>query len=212
MRCFRLAGWVLLIAASLAPAARAQSVEPGLHLVLNAATFSGESTADFSFRGAFGAGVSLGIPVNGGFLIQPEIRYVIKGASGENASIEGIAENLDVKSAISYLEIPVLLVYRFDNGGNLRPRVFGGAFAARNLDATIEWKLATGGPTQSDTDDSVVENDYGIVLGGGVEIDVAGEALLIGGRATIGLSDVRDRPDAPLRNTGFEVFVGLLLR
>jgi hypothetical protein len=196
----------------MAPAVVAQNLEPGIHASVNAATFTGESTADFSLRGSLGAGLSLGIPVTNSLLFQPEIRYVIKGANGKNARIEGVADGLEIESTISYLEIPLLLVFRIDRDGGVRPRVFGGVYAARNLDATIEWRLPTGGPTQSESDESVVENDYGLVLGGGVDIDVAGEAVVVGGRVSLGLTDIRDRPDAPLRNRAFEIFVGLLMR
>ena len=38
------------------------------------------------------------------------------------------------------------------------------------------------------------------------------QAVTIGGRVSLGLTDIRDRPDAPLRDRGFEVFGGLFMR
>ncbi len=211
MRSFHIA-WLALAGLTLHTPAFAQELEAGLHVVVNAATFSGESEADFSYRGGFGAGLSLGVRVTENFLVQPEVRYIVKGGKTEDAVIEGISSPLRATFAIAYIEVPVLLVYRIDSGRSVRPRFFAGPYAARRLDATIEWRLASGGPAQSDSDDSVVKNDFGLMVGAGVELDVRGEAVLVGARAALGLSDVRDRPDAPLNNLGFEIFAGLLLR
>ncbi len=135
----------------------------------------------------------------------------MKGASVDNASIQDIATEVDARFAVSYIEVPVLLAYRL-GGGTVRPRIFGGVYAARKLDATIRVRPAGGGTWQSDSDDSVVDNDFGFVVGGGAEVDVAGEGLLFGARASFGITDVRDTPEAPLRNMGFEVFLGMILR
>lgn len=214
MRCFPSFAAATLIALLLpAPGvAVGQTIEPGLHVGVTATTFSGDSNTDFGYRASFGAGVSFGIPVTTNLLLQPEIRYAAKGGRSDSGTIEGYDGELRIKSTVAYLEIPVLLVYRFDRGRTMQPRIFAGPYVGRRLDATIEWEPVSGGPRQSDSDDSVVEYDYGVVGGAGLEFDVAGEAVLVGARTAIGLSDVRDRPDAPLRNTAFEVFIGMLLR
>ncbi len=189
-----------------------QTLEPGFHLGLAATTFSGDANTEFNFRSGFSAGVSLGITFPSGLAIQPEVRYALKGATSDSATIADVEQPLDVKSTISYLEVPVLVVYRFDTGGGIRPKVFAGPFLAWKLDSTIEWGLASGGTRMKETDSSVQSRDVGFVVGAGLEFDFAGERLVFGARATLGRSDIRDRPDAPLRNTGIELFTGLTLQ
>ncbi len=213
MRCYLacLAATLILVLFSPAPAA-GQTIEPGIHVGLAAATFSGKANTDFGFRGSFGAGISVGLDFGNGFLVQPEVRYVAKGGKSDEAFVEGSPGALNVKSTISYLEFPVLLAYRFETRGTVHPKVFLGPFVARKLDSTIEWQLASGGTKLRDSDDSIVSTDYGFVVGAGLEIDVMGERLVAATRATFGRKDVRDLAEAPLHNTGLEFSLGLVLR
>ncbi len=201
---------MLAVLATIAKPAGAQDFEPGLQLALSATTFSGDATTEFDFRGSFGAGVTLGIVFPSGFSIQPELRYVIKGATSDSAIVSNNPTPLRVKSTIAYLEIPVLLIYSFNRHGRLRPRVFAGPYFAQKLDATIEWSLRSGGLRQRESDQSVTTTDLGFTVGAGVETDIVGERVLFGARASFGRSDVRNRPDAPLRNVGLEFFAGIV--
>ncbi|NNE35323.1 MAG: PorT family protein [Rhodothermales bacterium] len=190
----------------------AQVMQPGLHVAFNTSTFSGEANTQFDFRTSFGGGVSLAFVFPSGFAIQPELRYIVKGATSDSAFISSSETRLRIKSTISYLEIPVLAVYSFNGGGSIRPRVFAGPYFASKLESSIEWQAVSGGVRQSEVDNSVESIDIGFVLGGGVEFDVAGERVLVGARGTFGRSDVRNRPDAPLRNTGLEIFTALIFQ
>lgn len=209
MRTYLAAAIILAFLAAVRPA-RAQDFEPGLQVALSATTFSGDANTEFDFRTSFGAGVTLGIVFPGGFSIQPELRYVIKGATSDSAIVSNNPTPLRVKSTIAYLEIPVLLVYSFNSGGRLRPRVFAGPYLAQKLDATIEWSLRSGGLRQRESDESVSTTDFGFTVGAGVTTDIIGERVLFGARASFGRSDIRNRPDAPLHNMGLEIFTGIV--
>ncbi len=187
-------------------------MEPGLIIAFNTTTFSGDAATEFDYRTSFGGGVSLAFTFPNGFSIQPELRYIVKGAKSDSAIVTGQEVPLRVKSTISYLEIPVLAVYSFDVGASVKPRVFAGPYFASKLESSIEWQSTQGGLTQSEPDQSVESIDLGFVLGGGVEFEVAGERVVVGARGTFGRSDVRDRPDAPLRNTGLEIFTQLIFQ
>lgn len=212
MRSFLVSAMAAVIVSIWPRTASAQDMEPGLIIAFNTTTFSGDAATEFNFRTSFGGGVSLAFVFPNGLSIQPEIRYIVKGAKSDSAIVTGEDLPLRVKSTISYLEIPVLAVYSFDFGASVKPRVFAGPYFASKLESSIEWQSTRGGLTQSETDQSVESIDLGFVLGGGLEFEVAGERVVLGARGTFGRSDVRNRPDAPLRNTGLEIFTSLIFQ
>ena len=212
MRSFRIHVFVAAAIVGGAGPLTAQSMEPGLLLSFNTTTFSGEANTDFDYRTSFGGGVSLAFTFPNGLAIQPELRYVVKGATSDSAIVNNSEVPLRVKSTISYLEIPVLLVYTFDLRGPVKPRIFAGPYFASKLEASIEWEPRGGGLRQRNADGSVESIDLGFVAGGAVEFNIAGERTVLGVRGMFGRSDVRGRPDAPLRNTGAEIFAALVFQ
>ncbi len=184
---------------------------------INGSTFRGDSDTDFSSITRFSGGVGLSFGIGNGFRIQPEVLYVAKGAQGEGTlEFEGIDDPVDVKATfdLTYLEVPILLVYQFESRG-IRPQIFAGPTFARKLDAQIRFRAAAGGPEMRDEDQSVESSDIGLTIGAGLEMDVGSEKLSFGLRTSLGFSNARkDNPDEPdnraLYNTSLGLFAAII--
>ena len=115
--------------------------------------------------------------------VQPEVLYSIKGA---RADFEGIASKL----LIDYLEVPLLL--RVSKRGGIGYYAAGGPSVAFQMRARTRTKFA-GSTEEIDISDQVERLDFGMAIGGGVEIG----SLVFDGRYTHGLSDVdKDKSDS----------------
>jgi len=180
-----------------------------VHLGLNRTTFSGESNSDFSAATRFSAGIGLGFAISGGFFVQPEVVYAVKGASAINEDI-----SVQARFTITYFEFPLLLGYQFA-GESIRPRLYAGPYLGRKLKAELTFQSLEGGPTFSETDESVVEWDYGIVLGGAIHFSLIDEELAIGARASLGLAEVTQATegvvlDQSLSNQSVGIYAAIL--
>ncbi|TDI70319.1 MAG: PorT family protein [Bacteroidetes bacterium] len=184
---------------------------------VNGSTFRGSSDTDFSSITRLSGGVGFSVNIGNGFRIQPEVLYVAKGAKAEGAlDFEGNDGPVDVVATfdLTYLEIPILLVYQFESRG-IRPQIFAGPTFARKLDARIRYRAAAGGPEFNEEDESVESNDIGLTIGAGFEMDVGSERLSFGLRTSLGFSNARkDNPDAPdnrpLYNTSLGLFAAII--
>jgi hypothetical protein len=115
--------------------------------------------------------------------VQPEVLYSIKGA---RADFEGIASKL----LIDYLEVPLLL--RVSKRGGIGYYAAGGPSVAFQMRARTRTKFA-GSTEEIDISDQVERLDFGMAIGGGVEIG----SLVFDGRYTHGLYDVdKDKSDS----------------
>ena len=179
----------VLFSLLITPVSTAQ-MKTQIHLGLNQTTFSGESNSDFSAALKFSAGVGLGFAISGGVFIQPEVVYSVKGASVEGEDrfpeVEG---GVRARVTITYLEFPLLLGYQF-GGVSMRPRIYAGPYLAYKLKARITFEAQAGGPMFTETDDSVVDWDSGIVLGAAMHFPFGDEEFAIGARASFGLAEV----------------------
>ena len=222
-RCLRattLALVLALIALAQPTQILAQQFKLEFKLGLSSTTFRGESLAEFNYKTGFAGGVGLGYDFGNGFAVQPEILYLVKGAESEclftgdacidldNAQgADGLA--IHAKFDLTYLDIPVLLVYRFDTNGRLHPKLFAGPSVAMKLDATVTFRPLEGGVEQESEDTSVENFDVGLVFGGGFEYDVGDNRVSLGARSVLGFANTRQVEPA-LHNTGFVVFVGMI--
>ncbi|GMQ81445.1 MAG: hypothetical protein BMS9Abin05_0877 [Rhodothermia bacterium] len=184
---------------------------------INGSTFRGNSDTDFSSITRFSGGVGFSFVIGNGFRIQPEVLYVVKGAQGERAlEFDGVKDPVDVIATfdLTYLEVPILLVYQFESRG-IRPQIFAGPTFARKLDSQIRFRAAAGGPEFREEDQSVESNDIGLTIGAGFEMDVGSERLSFGLRTSLGFSNARkdnpDQPDnRPLYNTSLGLFAAII--
>lgn len=141
--------------------------------------------------------------LNNSFFIQPEINYVLKGASSQLPA-EFIVS--DYKLSFDYFEIPVLLKYNFGSQLNdrFKPDIFLGPFLAFKLSSSLE---ATDIPNSDVTIDDVKSTDYGIVFGTGMGFKVEFIDILLELRYTMSLSSFDSNIAQPdLRNGKFRVF------
>lgn len=187
---------------------QARQFRPDFKIGLAASTIRGSTDSDFSTRTGFAGGLGLGFDLGvSPWSIQPEVLYIVKGASA-TTTLDGIP--IEATFDLTYLEVPVLLMRRFDTGGKVHPRVFAGPSLAYKLDAIVRFKAVGGSIEQEETDTTVEDFDFGVVAGAGVEVDVGGQRLNFGLRTTIGLSNARTRQDPPLHNTSVIFFTGLV--
>jgi hypothetical protein len=227
LRCYALAGSVLLATLGLAPLpAYAQNLEIGGRLGPAITTLAGDGDADSKLGLSVGgfAGYRLGERVT----IYGELSFVRKGFSSEGYFITdaggGVIQEttLDWTSHLDYLELQVPLAVTFPTGGRLRPRLYAGPSLA--LELGCGWSLAQrsvfiSGATVIGTEQSEVTGDcadeeietkaidIGILFGGGLDIRMGGGALTADVRYNLGLIDINES-DAMSGNRAFQVLLG----
>jgi len=178
---------------------------------LSGSTLSGDTPTDFSAITRFAGGAGLSYDLGNGLLIQPEFLYIIKGATGKGSiDIVPIENPVPIQATfeLTYLEVPVLLIYRFERRG-LSPRIFAGPTLSFKLDSQVTFSALDGGPEFQERDDTVESSDLGITVGLGFDTEMGDELFTVGLRGTYGLSNARTG-DPALHNTAFGVYAGFV--
>jgi len=200
---------------------RAQGFTGTLKLGLTASSLSGESSVEFKNKFGWGGGLGIGYDFNNGFILQLEGLYIVKGGDAETdgANFSRIigdepqpgSESIQVNMewSLTYLEFPLLLIYRFETPSAISPRIFAGPSLSSNMDARLCYQGGSLNVEFCDTDDSVLKTDYGFVVGAGLDMSAGSERLSIGARMTLGRSNIRSN-DPPIRNRSFNLFAGLV--
>jgi len=155
-----------------------------------------EAPVDSKFKMGFAFGLMAEMPLGeGGFAIQPEILYVMKGGKGD-ATVEGYDITAEIKQ--DYVEIPVLFKYNLQTEGSVAPSFFAGPVVAFNVASKVEWDgIPAEAPEDEVPPEGDIENnksvDFGISFGGGVGM-VVGETgrLTFDLRYTLGLTEIFD--------------------
>ena len=210
-------GFSLLFSAS---TVTAQNVTPEFKIGIAATTLRGESAADFRTRTGFAGGVGFRYAFRHGLSVMPEFLYVVKGTQADfSLNDQGLllpiregGDGVPIRAnfEFTYVEIPVLLVFRLETNGRVHPKVFAGPAVSFRLDAKVRFRALSGGPEQEESDSTVEGVDFGAVVGGGLEFDVGGRRLSFGARASYGFSNTRKGRSSPLRNTSFIFFTGVV--
>ncbi len=205
-----------LTALLLGAPAQAQQLTGALKIGGAVTNLSGKSNATFDPRAGLAGGVALGYDFGNGLLVQPEVLYVVKGAYADTEvdffpdDGQDVLVPIRARFDLTYLEVPVLVVYRFAGRGGLQPKVFAGPSIAFKLDARVRFRARGGtGPTQTEEDDTVESIDYGAVLGAGAEFVVGSQRLSFEARALLGQANVR-MADPALHNVGVVFLVGII--
>ena len=196
----------LLLAALWTAPAPAQHSIGALKIGGAVSYLSGEATSDFDPRTGLAAGVAFGYDFGNGLAVIPEALYVVKGAYAD-----GEISNVPIRARfdLTYLEVPVLLSYRFANRSRFEPRIFAGPMISYNLEARITYRAADrDGPSQSDEDTSIQSLDYGATAGVGLGFDVSGQRVVAEVRGQLGQANVRE-VEPELHNVGITFFLGL---
>lgn len=139
------------------------------------------------------------------FALQPEVLYVMKGSKYEE-------DPYKLTFKFSYLDIPVLLKYRFPTAGTTRPNLFAGPVASFKMSADVE-EEGPDGTEETDFSDAVKGLDFGLALGGGIDFTAGANLITFDVRYTIGMTDWPDADDddddAPtIKNSGWLVMAG----
>jgi len=168
-----------------------------------------EASIDSKFKMGFAFGLTAEMPLGeGGFAIQPEVLYVMKGGKGD-MTIEGYDITAEIKQ--DYVEIPVLFKYNLQTEGSVAPSFFAGPVVAFNVASKVEWDgIPAEAPEDEVPPDGDIENnksvDFGVTFGGGVGMAV-GETgkLTFDLRYTLGLTEIFDdvSPDEYTENGVF---------
>ena len=150
----------------------------------------------------FVVGGHINFPLSPAMKLQVEGLYSVKGSEGNVAG--GGFDVQKWENKLTYLEIPVLLKFELPTPA-LKPFVYGGGSVAILLTAEErirgEWY---------DIKDGLKGNDYGLVVGGGVEL----LGFTLEGRYTKGLGEVVDDPDphsliGQTKNKVYSLMVGM---
>ncbi len=169
-------------------------------------------TAEPQSKTLFAGGAYLSYALHPMLAVQAEVMYATKGVlydrdfsySFFGTSISG---NLNADAELSYLEIPLLLKFILPVEGPIKPYVYAGPSFGKLLDdqtvikAHIKTNI-TGDPIETDVpipaDFTYKSLDIGAAFGGGISVRMAGTALGVEARYTMGLQsavesvDIRD--------------------
>lgn len=178
------------------PKARAQGF--GLKAGVNMATFNYTQNSPDSRIGVMaGLTYDFAVPMSP-VTIQPGVFYTQKGAKTTDGSVE-------TTTKLDYIEIPVLAKFNFilDNPV-VTPKVYFGPYMGFTFNAKAE---ASGDNVSGSVniDDQVKGTDFGVVVGGGVDIN----QFNVGLRYSAGLTDVAENNAFNGKNGVFSIVAGV---
>ena len=163
----------------------------------------------------FAAGIFLSIDIIGGQLgLQPEVNTIIKGFDVKETD-QG--EEVSSKYKISYIEVPVLVYYKFPLQGKVKPGVFVGPYVGFAQKAT-EVQTAFGETEKRDLGENLKGQDFGLMFGGNVRYRAGSLNLMFDIRYSIGFNnisqDIMDvayefREDDTIKNRSLVVSLGV---
>ena len=200
----------------------AQEIVYGYQAGLTFSTFAGEDV-DFDNRTGFVTGGFARLPLTDLFSLQAELAFVHKGGhKTEYTTALDPPQSVNFKRNFDYLEIPVLLNYRAPTPERANATVTahaGPTFAVllrSQLHEDGQFRGAARHERTLDVREHTGAIDVGFAFGAGVDIELAGGALFINGRYTMGLltaySQDEDgqaaRADMEMKNRTIAIFTG----
>lgn len=169
----------------------------GLSLADAQYTISGVSLSTSQLSG-FHAGLIGEVPLSNSIFLNYGVLYAQKGLKLSIGGFEG-------KIPVDYLEIPVSLCYKYNL---LVANIFAevGPYAGIGLSARVK----AGGETQKidfgTDDDEMKRLDFGLNIGGGIEINF----VRVGVRYGLGFVDLENDPEAEMFNGVLSLSMGVL--
>jgi hypothetical protein len=194
----------------------AQAPSFGLKVGLNLADFGGTRIVQSDFRTGFTVGAFASVPISAAIAIQPEVVFSRRGARSAAYDYDAFPQDGDAppvgvylseKTRHDYLEIPVLLKLSPGPAGDVvRPIFFAGP--------AVGFLLSTKEVYDTDYSEYLNSTDFGIIVGGGVEVG----RLSLDARYNLGLATIDKDYDATfgpvpgsVKNRAFTVSAGLRL-
>ena len=186
IRVFILAGGLILM-----QLVHPLSAQVGLKAGVNFSSLSEKGAGLVSFSWGVATGFTLGafyaININPYLAIQPELYYSKKGGKLEGS----ILDILGSKSiAIHYLELPVLLKFKFPTQSRVSPSVFVGPYVSLKLSDKGEIKVL--GLKLEEHLVGIKGSDFGLVFGGGIDFKVSNVLVLLDIRYDLGLVNIAE--------------------
>jgi hypothetical protein len=158
-------------------------------------------------RGGALTGVYLQAPLGGALALRPEVLFVLKGGRAQ-ASVEG-GGSLELDIGLAYIEVPILLRVGVPHG-RFRPMIFGGPAPALQIGCDLQVVDPTT-PVRATCDETNLppfrQFDFGLVVGGGLEVRWPQSALSLEARYTSGVRSVLN--DVDVRNRAMGVVLAL---
>jgi len=176
----------LLFVFILASSLPAYALRLGVHGGVNSSNFGSDANVNYNGKSGLLIGGIIESKMGAFFSLQLEADYVQKGISGTN---------------LNYFEIPALLRLNLPF-----PIITPFAMAGPSLGFLSSATNSSGADIKSNFSGT----DFGLIVGGGVELAMGPvAALIVQLRYQIGLTDV-DKAAGTLKNNGFQVTGGLL--
>jgi hypothetical protein len=118
--------------------------------------------------------------------IQPEIHYSVKGF---DIVEQDLGQEISSQYRISYIEVPVLISYKFPLKGHIKPGlVFGPYFGFAHK--VEEVQTVFGSTERRELDDNLENTDVGLVFGGNVRYRLGPVHVLLSVRYNLGLVNI----------------------
>jgi hypothetical protein len=158
-------------------------------------------------RGGALTGVYLQAPLGGAFALRPEVLFALKGGRAQASVAGGGSVELDI--GLAYIEMPLLLRVGVPRG-RFRPMLFGGPAPALQIGCDLQVVDPTT-PVRATCGETNLppfrQFDFGIVVGGGLEVRWPQSALSLEARYTSGMRSVLN--DVDVRNRAMGVVLAL---
>jgi hypothetical protein len=158
----------------------------GLKIGTGIGSFGGSEATGYSSRFGVNIGVTFRFFIRDFLVIQPELLYSQKNGAFYTSFF---SIPLDYSYTIGYLEIPVLCKYRLMMLYDLLPFIYIGPVFSANLNASIKAEIEDI-EEKGVIKDLVNESNYGIVIGGGLEILLNNVSYTLEVKYDIGLKSV----------------------
>lgn len=181
MKRLALASILVILAAGTASAA---GVGFGLKGGLNMANLHGTDAENLDWKTGFAAGAFANIAFTPVISLQPEVLYVMDGASENLLGIE-INFNLD------YIQVPVLVKFDIPVAGTIIPTLYAGGYVGFLSGAEIEASYQDDSESM-DVKDYTQSMDYGLSFGAAIDVHLTSLTLSFEGRYNYGLTTIDD--------------------
>jgi hypothetical protein len=168
----------------LAGAASAAGIGFGVKGGLNMANLHGTDAENLDWKTGFAAGAFANIAFTPVISLQPELLYVMDGAS------EGVL-GIQIDFKVDYIQVPVLVKFDIPVAGSIIPALYAGGYVGFLSGAEIEASYEEESES-IDVKDFTKSMDYGLSFGAAIDFHLASVTLIFEGRYNYGLTSIDD--------------------
>jgi hypothetical protein len=191
----------------------AQKISGGLKAGINLASWHGDDVEDMTGgdlkrKLGFCGGGFIAFRLGKVVILQPEVLYSQKGARQRE---EFLDEVIKVWYKLNYLEIPICIKLMIPVQGKVKPNLFLGPYFGVMI-TDPRGKVEIDGLTMEEDLEGVKDTDFGMVLGGGVDIGLGKGKMVFDVRYTLGLTTIIEyelfEENIDLKNNAFSFLLG----